>query len=298
MRHSAFVYEDDDGMVGKLAPWLAVAVTDKTPVVVVLERRKWELVATALGSDADAILSLDPDAFLTRPEAALAGFDAAFRRLLPNGTSTARVYGEPPWRAEAEWDRWISFEAIFNRAFAHQPGWALCGYDTREAPEPALDGAFATHPEILTDGWARNPRYEKPEDVVRSHTPTPVPIVGLRALPLRRGPQRFRENLRAELDTAGVSKLDAKGLLIAVEEVLAHTRRDGGQNVGVSVGRVGDRFACEISDAGGEIDDPLAGFLPPQPEHPDRGGLWIARQLTQQLELMRSPHGMTVRLWV
>lgn len=53
-----------------------------------------------------------------------------------------------------------------------------------------------------------------------------------------------------------------------------------------------------VSDDGCEIDDPLAGFLPPRPGHADGAGLWVARQLTRQLELVLSPQGATVRLWV
>jgi hypothetical protein len=45
------------------------------------------------------------------------------------------------------------------------------------------------------------------------------------------------------------------------------------------------------------IDDPLAGFLPPRPGHADGAGLWVARQLTRQLELVSSAQGTTVRLW-
>jgi anti-sigma regulatory factor (Ser/Thr protein kinase) len=296
MRHSAFVYEDD-AMIGKLGPWLSAGLAESEPVVVVLERRKRELVLDALGSDAEAISFYHPDVFLTRPEAALAGFDLAFRRLMRHGASAVRVYGEPPWRAEAEWNAWISFEAIFNRAFVDQPGWALCGYDARQVPEPALEGAFETHPEVLTDDWALSPHYRDPGEVVRSRTPTPVRVAGLHALPLDGGPQGFREDLRAELEAAGVSKLGAKSMLIAAEEVLAHAWQHGG-TVSVSVGRFEDRFVCEVSDDGPGIDEPLAGFLPPRAGHGDGGGLWLARQLTQQLELVPSPHGMTVRLWV
>jgi anti-sigma regulatory factor (Ser/Thr protein kinase) len=298
MRHSAFVYEDDDGMVGKLAPLLSAGLADGEPVVVVLERRKWELLADALGSDADTVSCFNPDVFLTRPEAALAGFDGAFRRLVRDGASAIRVFGEPPWRAEEEWNAWIAFEAIFNRAFVHQPGWAMCGYDARDVPESALEGAFETHQEVLTDDWARSPHYHEPEDVVRSRTPAPAPLTGLRALPIDGGPRGFRERLRAELEAAAVSELQVENMLVAAGEVFANAQRYGGETLSVSVGCVGDRFVCEVSDDGPGIDDPLAGFLPPRPGHTDGAGLWVARQLTRQLELVPSPNGSSVRLWI
>jgi anti-sigma regulatory factor (Ser/Thr protein kinase) len=299
MRHSLFVYEHDHGMVGKMAPFLSSGLADGEPAVVVLERRKWEVLAGALGSHADTISYIDRDAFYTRPEAALAGYDGTLRRLVRNGASAVRVFGEPPiCETEAGRNRWISYEAILNRAFEHHPGWVMCGYDARDFPEPVLDGAFDTHPEVLTDDWARSPHYHEPEDVVSSRTPTPAPLADLHALRLDARPRGFRERLSAELDAAGVSQLEADNMLIAAGEVLANAQRHGGETLSVQVGRVGDRFVCEVSDDGPGIDDPLAGFLPPRPGHADGAGLWVARQLTKQLELLHSPEGSSVRLWV
>jgi anti-sigma regulatory factor (Ser/Thr protein kinase) len=298
MRHSLFVYEDDDGLVGKMAPFLSSGLADGQPVIVVLERWKRELLADALGSDADTISFLDLDAFYTRPEAAVAIYDATFRRLVRDGASAIRVYGEPRWEAQAEWNAWISYEAILNRAFEHHPGWITCGYDARDVPEPVLDGALDTHPEVLTDGWAPSPHYHDPKDVVSSRTPTPAPLANLHALRLDDGPRSFREALSAELRAAAVSELEAENMLVAAGEVLANVQRHGGETLSVSVGRVGDRFVCEVADDGPGINDPLAGFLPPRPGHVDGAGLWVARQLTRQLELVPSPKGSSVRLWV
>jgi anti-sigma regulatory factor (Ser/Thr protein kinase) len=64
------------------------------------------------------------------------------------------------------------------------------------------------------------------------------------------------------------------------------------------VGRVGDRFVCEISDNGGGHDDPLAGYMAPRPGAVDGAGLWVARQLTSSLDLISSADGLTVRLWI
>jgi anti-sigma regulatory factor (Ser/Thr protein kinase) len=63
------------------------------------------------------------------------------------------------------------------------------------------------------------------------------------------------------------------------------------------VGRVGDRFVCELTDRGPGFDDPLAGYLPPRDGNPG-AGLWIARQATSRLDMIRAADGMTLRLWV
>jgi anti-sigma regulatory factor (Ser/Thr protein kinase) len=299
MRHSLFVYDDDDGLVGKMAPFLSSGLADGEPVIVVVERWKRELLADALGSDADTISFLELDAFYTRPEAALAGYDAALRRFVRDGASAIRVFGElPRCETEAQWNRWLTYEAILNHAFVHHPVWVMCGYDAREVPGPLLDGAFETHADVLTDDWARSPHYHDPKDVVSSRTPTPVPFANLHALRLDGGPRGFREALSAELEAAAVSELELENMLAAAGEVLANAQRHGGETLSVSVGCVGDRFVCEVSDDGPGINDPLAGFLPPRPGHTDGAGLWVARQLTRQLELVPSPSGSSVRLWI
>jgi hypothetical protein len=298
MRHSLFVYDDDDALVGKIVPFLRSGLAAGERVVALLEREKWQLVADALGSDADAISYFDSNTFYTSPEAALASFDDTIRGLVGEGVRAIRAFGQLCWGTEAEWNGWISYEAIVNRAFVDYPVWFLCGYDTREVPDAVLDGAFETHREVLTDGWTQSSDYREPEDVVRSRTPTPVPLEGLHALPVEGGPHGIRERLRAELELAGVSDPDAENMLIAAGEVLANAQRHGGGQVSVEVGRIGDRFACEISDDAPGIDDPLAGFLPPRPGNGEDTWLWIARQRTRRLELVSSARGLSVRLWV
>jgi anti-sigma regulatory factor (Ser/Thr protein kinase) len=268
-------------------------------VVVILERRKWEMLADALGSAADTISYVDRDAFYHRPEAAIAGYDRRLRESVRHGAKSVRAFAELP-RCETalERDSWIAYEAIVNRALAHHPFWVTCGYDAREVPEPLLESGFETHPCVLSDGRAPSPRYHEPEEVVSSRTPAPLPVTGLHELPAYGGAQGFRQLLSMELEAAGVPALASQNMLIAAGEVLANAERHGGGPLSVRVGRVGERFACEVSDGGRGIDDPLVGFVPPQPGHLGGAGLWVARQLTRQLELISSPQGFSVRLWI
>jgi len=299
MRHSLFLYDDDDRLVRKMAPHLRTDPAGGRRTVVVLDRRKWERLAGALGSDADDALYIDRDTFYTRPEAALAGFDGTLRRFVHDGARAVRVFGElPHCETDADRNLWLMYEAILNRAFDHHPVWVMCGYDAREVSEPLLDGALDVHPEVLTEDWRQSPHYKEPEDVVRLRTAIPAPLDGLHTLPFDGGPRSFREALGTELEGAAVSDLEARNMLVAAEEVLANAQRHGGGPRGVMVGRVGERFLCEISDYGHGIDNPLAGFLPPRPGHVDGAGLWVARQLTRKLELVPSPQGASVRLWI
>ena len=300
MRHSLFVYDSDERLLEKMAPFLRAGLVERGRALAVVDRRKWELLAAALGPDAGKAAHVDRDAFYTRPESALAGYDGMLRRAVRDGARVIHVFAElPRCAAEGDQDLWLRYEAIVNRAFEHHPGWVICGYDTREVPAPLLDGAFDTHPELLGEGWDPSPHYHEPEDVVRSRTPTPEPLAGLQELPVNGdGPRAFRLALSAELEAAAVPQIDAWRMLVAAEEVLANAQEYGGGKPSFRVGRVGDRFICEVADDGPGLDDPLAGFLPPRPGHEGGAGLWVARQLTRQLEVVPSARGARVRLSV
>ena len=150
MRHSLFVYDDDDELVDQMGPFLRSGLTDGERAVAVLDRRKWERLEGALGSVPTNVLYVERDTFYTRPEAALLGYDSTLRRCVRDGANAIRVFAElPRCETEAECNLWLTYEAIVNRALEHHPVWVICGYDTREVAGPLLDGAFDTHPETL-----------------------------------------------------------------------------------------------------------------------------------------------------
>ena len=47
---------------------------------------------------------------------------------------------------------------------------------------------------------------------------------------------------------------------------------------------------------GGALDDPLPGYIPPEPESPRGYGLWISRQLCDLVELRAEGGVLRVRL--
>jgi anti-sigma regulatory factor (Ser/Thr protein kinase) len=298
VRHSLFIYDDDQTMVQAMAPFLDEALSNGEPAIAVLERSKLELLADVLGPGGDMLSYLDRDLFYTRPEDVLARYDLMLRQLERDGASDVRAFAELP-RCEpgAELESWVSYEAIVNRALEHHPGWIVCGYDRREMPESLLDGGRETHQEVLTDHWERNSDYRPPESVVRSRIPEPVRLERLHPVPIAGSPRVFRERLGAELSLAGMPESDRADLVVAAGEVLANAREHGDEQVSVHVGQVDGQFVCEVSDGGTGLDDPLAGFVPPRAGTSDGAGLWVARQLTHRLEFVPTPGRFTVRLW-
>jgi anti-sigma regulatory factor (Ser/Thr protein kinase) len=299
MRHDLLVYDSDDGFARYVALFVEEGVEAGQPVVVVTDSHPRSVLTDTLSaSDAAAVTFLDRDEVYMRPEAALATYDAALRALLRGGAEAIRVYGELPFCREPEQQiAWQRYEAIVNHVFAAQPVWVTCGYNARLLPPQVVDDAWRTHREVHSQGWRENPHYESARDVVRSLAPAADALPSLRSLPLVEDEQAFRRLLAGELARDGVAADRATELLTASVEVLVNAERHGGGLRGLRAGRAGDRFVCEITDAGPGLDDPFAGYMPPR-RRADPVGLWTARQLTTRLDLLSSDSGLTVRLWI
>jgi anti-sigma regulatory factor (Ser/Thr protein kinase) len=298
MRHAILVYGDDGALLERVVPFLEAGLSGGESIILVVDARKQALLAEALGSSSDGVLCIDRDSFYSRPEDALARYDLRLRQLVRDGATAVRAFAElPHCETGPELDAWISYEAIVNRALIHHPLSIVCGYDRREMPEALVESGLETHCEMLAGDWEPNEHYLSPEKVVTSRTPAPGPLRGLQELPLAGGPAEFRARLGAELSRARVSECEARDMIVAAGEVIANAQQHGGGLVAVQVGRVDDRFVCEVADEGRGLDDPLAGFLPPRPNTGDGAGLWVARQLTRELELVPRPDGFSVRLW-
>jgi anti-sigma regulatory factor (Ser/Thr protein kinase) len=196
-------------------------------------------------------------------------------------------------------DAFAAYEAVLTRAFERHPVEIICGYDTREQSPEMLEWARRTHPDLFSpDGLSPNPAFRDASENLRELTPEPRPVPDLPTVPLDGDTKTFRTTLRALMDGAGIPPNDATGMLLAAAEVLDNARRYGGGAPRARAGAVGSEFVVEISDSGPGLDDPGAGYLPPRPDGTIGTGLWLARQFTERLDLVSSPDGLTVRLWV
>jgi anti-sigma regulatory factor (Ser/Thr protein kinase) len=197
----------------------------------------------------------------------------------------------------SEWDEWAAYEAISNVAYAHLPCWVVCTYNGSTTPGRMLDAVWRTHPEMIGDDPESSDYFESPADFVRRLTPRPAPLPGLRTVPAGDDLQSFREHLAGAMTADNVPPAPALDMLVAATEVAANAIKHGGGLRQLRVGTVHCRFVCEIGDHGSGFDDSLAGYVVPRDEHAG-SGLWVARQLSWRLELIESPEGFAVRLWL
>jgi anti-sigma regulatory factor (Ser/Thr protein kinase) len=298
LRHDALVYDSDEQLVERVAPFLREAL-EEGPTIAVLTRPHWSLLREELGTDAGAIAFTDCHDFYVRPVDALAGYDATMKDLLASGATSARVAAEIPLQpTHGAWSEWISYEAIVNRALADRPGHILCLYGTEATPDHVIDAVWRTHPHVEANAPGGHPGYHDPHDVIAAHAAEPASALELSTLASTDDPLEFRELLAAELTAARASGPRVVDMLVAAGEVFENARRHGGGASRVRAGLVEGWFVCEIEDRGPGVDDPLAGYLPPRPEQARGEGLWVARRLVRRLELLDNKPGLTVRLWL
>jgi anti-sigma regulatory factor (Ser/Thr protein kinase) len=151
---------------------------------------------------------------------------------------------------------------------------------------------------VVSGGGLENPDYHDPAEVLRRFEPEPEPLPALHDLPGNGDARALRVALSRELADAAVAPDQAEAMILAASEVVVNAGRHGDGVRTLRVGGGDGTFVCEVSDAGGGLEDPLAGYIPPGAAA-GGGGLWVARQLTRRLDLLPSPEGgLSVRLWV
>ena len=264
LRHDAFVYESDDSFADRMVPFITDGLAAGDATVAVTTRANVSLLRDALGDEREQVAFVDRDEWYTRPAKVIAGYDKTLRFHLRAGAPRVRVVGEVQFGSTpADWDEWTVYESLLNRAFVDRPAWIVCPYDARSLPDAVLHGAAHTHSQVLTDDWRDSLSYDDPAQLVRALTPAPDPLPQLRAVPLDTNPRGFRADLGREMAAAGVPDAEAGDMLLAATEILANIARHGDGPSGMRVGRVGERFVCELSDRGPGLDDPFAGYVPP-----------------------------------
>jgi anti-sigma regulatory factor (Ser/Thr protein kinase) len=83
--------------------------------------------------------------------------------------------------------------------------------------------------------------------------------------------------------------------VVAVNELLTNAVRHGGGMGHVALWRSGTAVVCEVSDRGAGLD--TAGRPErPAPDVPGGWGLWLAGELTDELEIESGEQGTAVRI--
>lgn len=297
LRHDALVYAGEDEYVPVCADFLREGLDAGEAAVVAHTRGGLAALRDALGADAAGVTFVDVGAAYTRPAKTLAAYHSVMAEELRRAPSVRVVadvqFGPDP----AEWPMWTGYEAALNRSFAHLPARVLCTYNGSVLPDPIREGVWRTHPRVLVDGTRQDSAsYEQPDRLLREMAREPERLPQLRRIDVGTGVEEFREHLARAMAVEAVPRSKVLDMLLASTEVYLNADRHGGGVAAVRVGRAGGRFVSEIVDRGPGFDDPLAGFVAPRPGV--GAGLWVARQLTWQIDFFLGTDGFTGRIWL
>jgi anti-sigma regulatory factor (Ser/Thr protein kinase) len=304
-RHHALFFDAPQTLVAAAAPFLRAGLAVGDVPVLVCRDRNNALLAEALGADAAAeVMVLEPAGVYTRVVDAVEIYQRLVQAQRRRGARRVRLVGEVDFGPPGMGDEWTRFEAVVNMALAPYPLSSVCAYDTRSLPDPILDAARTTHPNLLTPaGPTGNSDYRDPATVLRAlpaDPPDPVEATPPQFTVELTTPAELaglRRGLRAALTDAGIATRAIDELVVAVHEVAANGLIHGDPPVAVRAWISGDRARCTVTDRGHGHDLPLAGYLPPTAASArGRAGLWVARHTVDRLSNARTPGGFTVSL--
>ncbi|MBB5963116.1 anti-sigma factor RsbA family regulatory protein [Planomonospora venezuelensis] len=293
--HTAVAYGSDEDFL-RLVPDLVVeGLREGRRVLVVTCERKLDLLGGALGEDARRIDRRSSERWYAHPARTLAAYHDYVRR-----RERTTIIGEPRW---SRWTgrqtlEWLRYESVLNTAFAGLPAAVWCLYDRATAPADIL----RTHPRHLNaHGVVPGGLYVPPERFALpgdespfAEPPASASVAGF----TRERLAWLRRTVGERARRAGMDRDLVASLVLSVSELAANTVEHGAGHGRVTLWREADGFVCEVADPGGGLDDPLAGYRPPEPESQRGYGLWISRQLCDRVEIRSTPGLLRIRLYM
>lgn len=289
-------YDSDESFLDLAVPRVRAALTEGRRVLVITSARKLDLLTAALGHDAGRIDSRVSTAWYGHPYRTLAAYHEYTR-----GRRTL-VIGEPSWegRSRREITEMIRYESVVNAALGGASAVMLCLYDLRRVPPDVLEYNAVNHPLLLgADGEATSTSFIPPHELVLNDDRVPLPEPGPGAVTIRftaRELRRLRQSVGDYARAAGMDRNLITSLVISVSEIAANSVEHGAGYGAITMWVSDGELICEIADPGGALDDPLPGYIPPEPESPRGYGLWISRQLCDLVELRAEGGVLRVRL--
>jgi anti-sigma regulatory factor (Ser/Thr protein kinase) len=301
LEHDALIYGTDEELMATLVPWLQEGLERGDGAVVATTAPHIEQFRDSLGSDEGAVSFFFADDWYVQPSQTIADWQRLLVEAAANGVDHTRIVGEVRFGATPDLQTsWTRYESALNAVFEHSPAWIVCPYDARALPADVIDQAWRTHPTVWDPTRHRSDRYEVPSRLLREIVEPGRAVTGPPSLELpidgRLG--EVRRSVRALANEADLPKARAEELVLAVTELAGNTVRHAGGGGRLALWITPEGVVCEVTDQGGGVQDPLAGFVPPKPGASAGMGLWIARQLSDSFAIGADDEGTTVRIAV
>jgi anti-sigma regulatory factor (Ser/Thr protein kinase) len=295
-RHEAFLYSGMAEYLAGTLSFISRAVDAAEPVLVVVSSPKIEMLRRELGGLAGQVSFADMAEAGANPARVI----AVWRRFAAAADGAARRWGiselADPGRSPEELAECQLDEALLNVAFGPSVLLGLmCPYDVAALPAGVIDGARRIHPFVVSgqdrEATAAYRPVEPDEPFSRLPPPRPADAAAMRFEPGGLG--RVRLFVADHARRAGVAERCVPSLVAAVNEIATNSLQHGGGRGELHLWADGKSLVCEVTDQG-QLTEPLAGLLPPDPYA--GAGLWLANQSCDLVQIFRTPDGTTIRV--
>jgi anti-sigma regulatory factor (Ser/Thr protein kinase) len=297
--HDGGLYGSDDEFLELLLPFVEQGLAQGEPVITGYDDRKATLLKGALAAP-DGVTFISDASLYATPARAIHTYRQLFQHHVENGATRIRIAGDVPHSGNGgNFEGWDRYESGVNVVWNDVPLLSFCLYDTRITPDHVLDVVTRTHRHLVTPEHGRqvSARYED----VGAFRGEPVPPDPLEATApsielIDPDPTDARRLLRTLAgDTLDAATLDA--LAIGITEGVANAHRHGARPVTVKMWKTHPAIVVTVHDSGPGPADPLAGLRPAPGTDGGTGlGLWVTHQLCDDVALVTTPDGFTVRL--
>lgn len=291
--HDILLHDSDHELVAATRAFVERGLVSGGPVLVHSSEERVAMLREALGTHPRLEYGLDRDLYLS-PSSTL----FAYERKLAAEQVEMWVTGTVPLGDDpAGHPAWTRYESMVNDVLGGYAFHALCTYDTRTLPARTIAAAKAAHPGVSMGGdrTSSSADYLDPaaflaDPLAGVPDPPPGQPTMTECLQSLTELRRVR-HLVTERATSGsaVSRETVDGFVTALNEVLANALTHGRLPVELAVWVDTARLAGRVTDTGPGIPDTLSGY-----HHRDEvgpSGLWVARQLCEDVIISNPPHG-------
>jgi anti-sigma regulatory factor (Ser/Thr protein kinase) len=299
--HPALVYGSVDEFLVAMVPYVEAGIDRGEPVFAAVGTEEASALRAEVG-DVRGVHVQDTNEWHPVPATRLRAFHLFVNEQLRAGAGRIRLAGEPVWGAvgRPEFVReWARYESILNAVLAPFPVTLVCTYPEWRLDPEIVQDALLTHPSLGINGGSRpSEHFEDPASLVARWNPplSPPPADAERAAPVQ--PTAARAFVTEKAERGGVSPRRILDLVLATSEIASNVMAHGGGRATLLSWRDGDYFVCQIEDEGAGLADVLAGYRPPSLAQESGRGLWLARQVVDLLQIVPTPTGTAVRLYV
>ena len=293
--HDLLLHDNDDELVAGTVAFVEQALASGGQVLVHGSADRVAMMRSAIGSHPRLKYGEDDDLYQS-PLSTL----FAYQRTMAERREPIELWATGPvpiCTGRAVHAGWARYESLVNEVLSPYAFHGLCTYDTQTLPARAIAVARATHPTLhIGRDRVSCTDYLEPTAFLSDSSaglvdPGDVPptaTVRLDTLHDLRPARGLLSRIAAEWATE-IARDTVEGFVSAAHEVLANGLEHGRPPVRLAIWAEASRLTCRITDAGPGIADTLAGYR--YPEGPDHTGLWMARQLCEDIIISNPPGG-------